>query len=308
MKSNLPYYSFNNYLKEMYNSKVYKISLNAGFTCPNRDGTLSDTGCIFCSKGGSGDFASSEKLSISDQIEQGKKILSNKKTGKDFIAYFQAYTNTYAPIEKLKKVYYEAIIHPDIVGLSIATRPDCINDEVISLLNELNHHKKIWIELGLQTIHKETSNYIRRGYNLSVFEEVLESLNHLNIDVIVHLIIGLPKETRDMLLQTIDYIGMQKVQGVKMQLLHILEGTDLARLYKQNKVNVLSMDTYIDLLIDCIERLPPNIVIHRMTGDGPKKLLIAPKWSSNKKVVLNSIIKRFKERNTFQGKLYIKQK
>ncbi|TCT14649.1 hypothetical protein EDC18_105130 [Natranaerovirga pectinivora] len=299
-----PYYSLSTYYKALYHDKVYKISLNGGFTCPNRDGTIDSRGCIFCSEGGSGDFASSDYLSITDQIEEGKKRLANKKIGKGFIAYFQAFTNTYGSIDKLRNIYFEAIHHPDIVGISIATRPDCLSDDVLDLLSELNTIKKVWLELGLQTIHNETAKVIRRGYSLHCFDEAVKKLYALNLDIVVHLIIGLPNESREDILESIKYIAHLPISGVKLQLLHVLKYTDLAKLYYDEQLKVLEKDEYIDLIIDCIEHLPPDMVIHRITGDGPKSILIAPFWSGNKKDVLNSILKRFKERNTYQGKLF----
>ncbi|MCT4542071.1 MAG: TIGR01212 family radical SAM protein [Vallitalea sp.] len=300
-----PYYSLNYYLKELYGEKIYKIALDGGFTCPNRDGKIDTRGCIFCSSGGSGDFASSKSLSIYDQIEEGKKRLSSKKTGTKYIAYFQAYTNTYASIECLNSIYKQAISHPDIIGISIATRPDCLNNEVIKLLTSINKYKKVWIELGLQTIHPSSASFIRRGYELECFNEAVTKLNNCNIDIIVHLILGLPYESKKQILESVKYITSKKIQGIKLQLLHILKDTDLADYYTNNSFSILNMEDYIDTVISCIEIIPQNIVIHRITGDGPKKLLIAPLWSGNKKVVLNNIIKEFKIRDTWQGKYYV---
>ncbi|GKX28111.1 TIGR01212 family radical SAM protein [Vallitalea longa] len=297
-----PYYSLNYYLRELYGEKIYKIAIDGGFTCPNRDGKIGTKGCIFCSEGGSGDFASSKTLSIYDQIEQGKKRLSSKKTGNKYIAYFQAYTNTYAPVDRLKALFSQAISHPDIIGLSIATRPDCLDDDVVKLLSHINKNKKVWIELGLQTIHTSSAAFIRRGYDLSCFNTAVEKLSDAGLETIVHLILGLPNETKEDMLQSVKYICTKKIQGVKLQLLHILKNTGLADYYAKNNYETLTMDEYMDILISCIEIIPPNIVIHRITGDGPKNLLIAPRWSSNKKVVLNTILKEFKARNTWQGK------
>lgn len=299
-----PYHSLNHYLKELYGEKIYKIAINGGFTCPNRDGKLDTKGCIFCSEGGSGDFASSPSLTIYDQIEEGKKRLTAKKTGHKFIAYFQAYTNTYGPLPLLEKTYSEALSHPDIVGISIATRPDCLTDDIIELLQRMHAKKKVWIELGLQTMHPESSKFIRRGYELACFEEAVRKLNLTDIDVVVHLILGLPHETNQHILETIDYISEQPIQGLKLQLLHILKHTDLADYYLKNGFKTFTQDEYIELLIDCIERIPSNIVIHRITGDGPKPLLIAPKWSANKRMVLNETLKAFRKRHTYQGRLY----
>lgn len=291
----MKYYSFNQYLKDTFGCKVYKISINAGFTCPNRDGTIDTRGCIFCSKGGSGDFAEDAKLSITEQIESGKKRVEKKiKSGK-YIAYFQAFTNTYAPIETLKSKFYEAIEHPDIVALSIATRPDCLPDEVIALLTELNHIKPVFVELGLQTIHEKTAEYIRRGYTLDVYDTALKKLKEAGINVVTHIILGLPNETKADMLKTVDYVCKAETDGIKLQLLHILKGTDLADEYFSGKVNAFTLEEYIDIIKDCVEIIPKNIVIHRLTGDGAKKDLIAPLWSADKKNVLNKINKALSE-------------
>ena len=299
-----PYYSFNYMLKERFNKKVYKVSINAGMTCPNRDGKIDTRGCIFCSSGGSGDFAGESKESIKSQINKQIKIMQNKSNVSDFIAYFQAYTNTYAPIEYLKQVFYKAINHPNIVALSIATRPDCLGDEIIKLLSSLNKIKPVWVELGLQTIHKKTAEYIRRGYKLECFENAVNKLRKENIEVIVHTILGLPGEDRKMILETMEYLNKTDIQGIKLQLLHVLKNTDLAKDYMENKFKVYTMEEYIDTVIDCVEHLRNDIVIHRITGDGPKKILIAPLWSGNKKKVLNTLHHEFKIRNSYQGKKY----
>lgn len=295
------YYSLNNYLKEKFNTKVYKLSTSSGLSCPNRDGTLSRLGCIFCSNGGSGDFATSATLSITDQIEKAKENVANKITEGKYIAYFQSFTNTYGDIDYLRKIYLEAINHPDIVALSIGTRPDCLPDSVIALLEELNKTKPIWVELGLQTIHEDTANYINRGYKLPVFDEAVNKLNKINVDIIVHLILGLPGETNDDILKSVDYVCSKNISGIKLQLLHILKDTPLEKEYLLNQFHTYTMEEYVDLLGECINRIPENIVIHRLTGDGPKSLLIAPQWSGNKKAVLNYINKRFEQLNIQQG-------
>lgn len=296
------YYSLDYYLKETFGEKVYKIALNGGMTCPNRDGTLDTRGCIFCSKGGSGDFASSVHLSITEQLEQGKTLLKNKSDCKQFIAYFQAYTNTYASISYLKAIFTEAIMNPDVAVLSIATRPDCLNSEVLNLLANLNKIKPVWIELGLQTLHEASADFIRRGFDNSCYEQAVYALSKIGISVITHLILGLPHETHDMMLTTVKQISMLPISGVKLQLLHVLKDTDLANYYLQENFDVLTLDHYVELVIDCLEYLPQNIVIHRLTGDGPKELLIAPMWSTDKRKVLNQIQKRLKERDTYQGR------
>lgn len=287
----MEYYSFNQYLKDTFGCKVYKISINAGFTCPNRDGTLGTRGCIFCSKGGSGDFAESSSLSVTEQIESGKQRVSKKiKSGK-YIAYFQAFTNTYAPIDVLAEKYCEAINHPDIVGISIATRPDCLGEEVLTLLSEINKIKPVFVELGLQTIHEKTAEYIRRGYPLSVYDNAIKALKKAGINTVVHLIIGLPNESREEMLESVEYACKSGADGIKLQLLHILKGTDLANDYLSGKFEALSMEEYLSIIKDCVEIIPKNVVIHRLTGDGPKKDLIAPLWSADKKSVLNALNK-----------------
>ena len=285
----MEYYSFNQYLKNTFGFKVYKISINAGFTCPNRDGTLGTRGCIFCSRGGSGDFAESSLLSVTEQIESGKLRVAKKiKSGK-YIAYFQAFTNTYAPVDVLAKKYYEAINHPDIVGISIATRPDCLGEEVLTLLSEINKIKPVFVELGLQTIHEKTAEYIRRGYPLSVYDAAIRALKNAGINTVVHLIIGLPNESREDMLKSVEYVCKSGADGIKLQLLHILKGTDLAHDYLSGKFEAISMEEYLSIIKDCIKIIPKNVVIHRLTGDGPKKDLIAPLWSADKKSVLNAL-------------------
>ncbi len=283
------YITLNQYLLERFHEKVYKIALNGNMSCPNRDGSIGHKGCIFCSAGGSGDFAGNSSESITEQIEHGKQRLAGKYSGNAYIAYFQAFTNTYGPIDYLRRIFTEAISHPDIVCLSIATRPDCINSEIVTLLSELNTIKPVWIELGLQTIHPATTEYIRRGYPLETFDYAMKLLNKADLETIVHMIIGLPGETRDMMLETAGYIGKSGAKGIKLQLLHVLKNTDLAADYENGLFEVLTLPEYTDILMDIIKILPEDIVIHRLTGDGPKKLLIAPMWSADKKRVLNTI-------------------
>lgn len=283
--------TLNSYLKSRYGKKIYKVSINAGFTCPNRDGTLGTRGCIFCSAGGSGDFAEDSALSITEQIELGKKRIAAKLPDGDYglIAYFQAFTNTYAPIEKLEQVFMEAVAHPEVVIISIATRPDCLGEDVLNLLRRINEIKPVWVELGLQTIHEKTAEYIRRGYPLSVYDEAVKNLKACGIETIVHVILGLPGESKEEMLETVRYVGESGVEGIKLQLLHVLEGTDLADDYRAGKFECLSLDEYALLVKDALDVLPENIIIHRMTGDGDKKILIAPKWSEDKKNVLNTL-------------------
>lgn len=299
-----PYHSLDYMLRERFGEKIYKVSLNGGMTCPNRDGKIGNRGCIFCSAGGSGDFAGDAENTISEQIEAQKKLLVRKRPAGKYIAYFQAYTNTYAPPEYLRSIFTEALNHPDIVGLSIGTRPDCLEENVLNLLSELNEQKPVWVELGLQTIHKKTAAYIRRGYPLECFEQAVKSLRARNIEVIVHTILGLPGESRLDILDTMEYLNHQDIQGIKLQLLHVLKNTDLAEDFEKGLFQVYTMEEYLDLLISCLEHLSPDIVIHRITGDGPKDLLIAPTWSSKKRTVLNTLHQEFKTRNTWQGRLY----
>lgn len=300
--------TLNQYLQNKYGKKIYKVALNAGFSCPNRDGTTGERGCIFCSGTGSGDFAEDPQLSITEQIDRGKKRIESKlpkKTdaGNDnpeknaeygLIAYFQAFTNTYAPVERLREVYMEAVRHPEVDIISIATRPDCLGDDVLDLLSEINEIKPVWVELGLQTMHESTAKYIRRGYPLSTYDEAVRKLRGCGLETIVHVIFGLPGETKEDMLDTIRYVGKSHVQGIKIQLLHVLRGTDLADDYLNGSFECLTMDEYIDLVADALEILPDDIVIHRMTGDGDKKILIAPEWSRDKKTVLNALNKQIR--------------
>ena len=299
------YYSLNRYLRETFGEKVYKLALDGGMTCPNRDGTLDTRGCIFCSAGGSGDFAEGRCASVAEQIERAKARVRKKTDAAKFIAYFQSYTNTYAPVEYLESLFSEAIAEECVVALSIGTRPDCLGDEVIGLLARLNQIKPVWVELGLQTIHEETARYIRRGYPLPVYEDALRRLKAAGITVIVHVILGLPGESREMMLATIDYLGgKHRPDGIKLQLLHVLEGTDLATEYRAGKFQTMEMEEYWDILFACLERLPPDMVIHRLTGDGPKRSLLAPMWTGDKKRVLNSMNRELQSRDIWQGRAY----
>lgn len=315
-----PYHSLDYEMKRQYGRKIYKLALDGGMTCPNRDGTIGHGGCIFCSEGGSGDFAEARggHASIGSQIEAAKakisnKLIANQNTIADiaflrhYIAYFQSYTNTYASLSCLESLFMETVSHPDVAILSIATRPDCLPPEVIELLARINGIKPVWVELGLQTIHETTAEYIRRGYPLSTFLQAYARLKAAGITVITHVILGLPGETRKDMLDTVSFlahIGNQGIDGIKLQLLHILEGTDLADEYRLGRVPVLSLEEYTDLVIDSIALLPPETIIHRVSGDGPKKLLIAPLWSANKRLVLNTMTARFKERGVCQGDMF----
>jgi len=303
-----PYYSLDAYCKNRYGSKVYKIALDAGLTCPNRDGTLGNRGCIFCSAGGSGDFAVKPKDSVAEQLRVGQAMFGKKKTGNLFIAYFQAYTNTYGKLEYLAEIYEEALRQPQIVGISIATRPDCLPKEVLELLTYLQEKypdKDIWVELGLQTIHDSTAAYIRRGYKLEVFDTAVANLEKRGIPVVVHVILGLPGENTDMVLQTIQYLNRLPIFGIKLQLLHVLKDTDLADDYLAGKFETLSKESYMELLITCLKNLSPDIVIHRLTGDGPKDLLIAPTWSLYKRDFFNTLHRHLKQTGEYQGQNYL---
>ena len=303
-----PYYSLDSYCKNMFHHKCYKIALNARMSCPNRDGTLDTRGCIFCSSGGSGDFAVDiAGKTMEEQIAEGMAKFGDKVTGHDLIAYFQAYTNTYAPVSYLKELFTEAIAQPDIAALSIATRCDCLPPEVLDLLSELNCQKPVWIELGLQSIHNDTLRQIRSGFTYEQYLSAVDALKDRGLSVITHLILGLPGETKEMMLASVDAVAHLPVDGVKLQLLHVLKNTDLALLYEKAPFPVFSLEEYCDFVVTCIEHLPPEMVIHRLTGDGPRSLLIAPLWSTDKKRVLNTIQKRFQERDTWQGKYYTDQ-
>lgn len=300
-----PYHSLDYEMKSRFGQKVYKISLDGGMTCPNRDGLLDTRGCIFCSGSGSGDFAAPCSTSVTAQITQGiEGISKRKKVGSKFIAYFQSFTNTYGPVSYLEPLYKEALAHPDVVMLSIATRPDCLPPEVLELLAECSRIKPVIVELGLQTSNESTAQFIRRGYPLAVYDKAVADLKNLGIEVVTHVIAGLPGETEDDFFATLEHVASCHSDGIKIQLLHILNGTDLAGLYNTGNCKVLTQEQYIDLVIRSIALLPPEMVIHRLTGDGPKDLLIAPLWSSHKRDVLNEIHRQLKQQNIWQGKEY----
>ncbi|MBQ5660594.1 MAG: TIGR01212 family radical SAM protein [Lachnospiraceae bacterium] len=295
-----PYYSLDYYLKETFGTKVYKLALDGGMTCPNRDGTIGTGGCIFCSEGGSGDFAAKRDVSVRAQVDAAKLRVSSKiSVDGSFIAYFQSYTNTYAPLAYLEQIFSEAISLPEICALSIGTRPDCLPDETIELLSRLNQEKPVWVELGLQTIHEKTAEFIRRGYKLSVFEDAYHRLKAAGLSVIVHVILGLPGESKEGILDTIQYLASlehdgKHIDGIKLQLLHVLKGTDLNDIYLSGAFKTMELDEYLELVSACIKLLPQDIVIHRISGDGPKSILTAPLWSGNKRLVLNSMTKYLK--------------
>lgn len=288
----IKYTSLNSYIKNKYNEKLYKISLDAGLTCPNRDGTLGNGGCLFCSEGGSGDFAlKCNATNIKEQIENAKELISNKSNATHFIAYFQAFTNTYGPVEYLKSIFFEAINHPDVAILSIATRCDCISDEVLLLLTELNKIKPVWIEMGLQSSNNNTLKNMNCCYTYEQFCETATKLSNAGIDVICHLILGLPNETADDMLKSVRDACALPIKGIKLQLLHILKDTALAIQYEKQPFHIMELNEYCELIAKCLQIVPASIIVHRLTGDGPKNLLIAPKWSANKKNVLNTLSK-----------------
>lgn len=311
-----PYYSLDSYCKNTFGEKLYKVSIDAGFTCPNRDGTLDTRGCIFCSSGGSGEFASPFKISNDPEsafhqaYKDGIASVSGKSAAKRYIVYFQAYTNTYGPVSYLDRLYRLALGEPSCAGISIATRPDALPDEVIKLLYDLKEEyapKFIWVELGLQTIHEPTAALIRRGYPLSRFEESLTRLRQAGIPTITHVILGLPGETKKEMLETIDYLNKTSIAGIKLQLLHILKGTDLERLYKESPNDYCTIDNlelYLDILTACLVHLRPDMVVHRLTGDAKRSLLLAPAFSGDKRNILNSLHRKMRETNSFQGKFY----
>lgn len=299
----MEYTSLSDYLKEKYNTKVYKLSLSSGCSCPNRDGKISTGGCIFCSEGGSGDFASTYNTDIEQQIIQAKSRVDQKISNKipeserKYIAYFQSFTNTYGDEKRLMKLFEETISFPYIVGISIGTRPDCLSDEMIAFLGKLNQKKEVWVELGLQTIHEDTAKFINRGYQLNVFEDAYKRLTDAGLKVVVHVILGLPGESTADMIESVKYLGQLSptLFGIKLQLLHILTGTKLAEIYNENPFHVFTLEEYCQVVGDCLKVLPKETVIHRLTGDGPKKLLIAPLWSGNKKLVMNTMRKYIKE-------------
>ena len=294
------YYSLNEYLHNQFGEKVYKLALDLGCSCPNRDGTLDTRGCIFCHNGSS-HFAEMG-IDLDTQIENAKKRVKSKIKTDKFIAYFQSFTNTYGDFEFFESTFTTAISRDDIVALSIGTRPDCISEKMLDLLERLNKIKPIWIELGLQTSNEKSAEYIRRCYPNSTYEEMVKELKNRGITVITHIIIGLPDETKEDILKTVDFAVRNKTDGVKLQLLHILKDTDLYEDYKKGFVKALSLEAYMDILFACIERIPKNVVIHRITGDAPKKYLVEPLWSADKKMVLNTINKELEKRDIIQGK------
>lgn len=284
------YITANAYCRRIFGEKVYKLALSASTACPNRDGTKGTGGCIFCSRGGSGDFAAPAAMPLDEQMAYAKKILGEKGSGLKYIAYFQSFTGTYGDIDALERIYTQSAAHEGIVGVSIATRPDCLGERELEMLERLSQKTTLWVELGLQTVHKKTADYIRRGYELDCYDMAIEALHKIPVHVITHVILGLPEEGRADMLETVEYVG-KRTDGIKLQLLHVLEGTELAEDYRAGKFEVLGMQEYCDIVAEAVKILPENVVIHRLTGDGAKKDLIAPLWSANKKLVLNGINK-----------------
>lgn len=304
--SNKRYYTLDYFYKKKFGCKIAKISLNGGFTCPNKDGFKAYGGCIYCSKLSSGDYAGDKEKNVIEQFEDIKKVMLNKWPNAKFIAYFQAGSNTYAPVERLKELYEPVLKLENVVGLSLATRCDCITDECITYLEDLNKRTYLTIELGLQTIHEKTSKLINRGHNLEEFERMVKKLREKNLNVVVHVINGLPYETKEMMIDTIKYLNTLDIQGVKIHMLHILKDTALENLYKKDKFHVLEKDEYIDIVCDQLERLNPEIVINRITGDPKIDDLVEPQWLIKKFCVLNDIDKEMKRRNSYQGIHYKK--
>jgi len=296
------YHTFNEHLRQVFGEKVFKVPLDAGFSCPNRDGTLGYGGCVYCSERGSGDFAGEATLSIGDQFAQVKKRMTKKWPRAKYLAYFQPYTNTYAPLERLREVYQEALNQEGVVGLAIATRPDCLPDDVLDYLGELNRRTYLWVELGLQTIHEKTLAWIRRGHDYQAFLDGLKRLREREIRVCAHIILGLPGETRQDMLTTAATVAGLPLQGVKIHLLHVLKGTGLARQYAATPFPLLSQKEYVELVADILEILPAEIIVQRLTGDGPPDDLIAPLWSRKKWEVLNAIDEELARRDSWQGK------
>lgn len=296
------YHSFNYYLRNKFNEKVYKIALDGGFTCPNRDGKAGVGGCTFCSSRGSGDFAGSRKLDIRRQFEDRREMMEKKWHSQKLIAYFQAYTNTYAPVEELREKYYEALNQDNVVAISIATRPDCIDDDVLDLLTEINEKTYLIVELGLQTVNDEVARNFNRGYDFEVFDNTLKRLLARNIEVVVHSIFGLPGESEEDMMKTVDYIAHSGAKGIKFHLLHLMEKTKMAEQYRNGEFKLLEQDEYIDLICKAVSRIPEDMVVHRLTGDAPRELLIGPMWSLKKWEVLNAIDKALVDNDIWQGK------
>lgn len=304
--NNERFYKLNTYLKEKFNEKIYKVSLDGGFTCPNRDGKISNKGCLFCSDVGSGEFAGNRKKTITEQIDEQLEFIKSKVKDGKVIAYFQNFTNTYGNVEYLRKIYYEALSHERVIGIAIATRPDCLSDEIIELLNEINKKYFLWIELGLQTVNDDIANIINRGYKTEVYRDITKKLNEKNIKFVTHMIIGLPNEKKEDLYNTVKLINDVHSWGIKIHLLYILKNSNLLRYYEKNPFKVYDKDEYENTIVELLNILSPEIVIHRLTGDAKKDELFAPLWSTNKRGILNSIEKKLKATNSYQGKNFLK--
>ncbi|PKM77925.1 MAG: TIGR01212 family radical SAM protein [Firmicutes bacterium HGW-Firmicutes-15] len=298
------YHSLNCHLREKYGEKVSKISLDAGFSCPNRDGSLARNGCSFCSDRGSGDFVAAPQESLPEQFRQGQEIMRKKWPGQKYIAHLQAFTNTYAPVETLRKTYYIALEQPGVVGLAISTRPDCLSEEVLDLLTDINQATYLWVELGLQTIHKRSSHMLNMHYDYDDFIKALNGLQLRKIETCAHIILGLPGEEEEDMLETAQALSSLPIQGLKIHLLHLMKNTPLADIYAHQPFALLSQENYVNLVVDILEILPPQMVIHRLTGDSPKDLIIGPTWSLRKRLVLNAIDSELILRNSWQGKYY----
>ncbi|MBR4754885.1 MAG: TIGR01212 family radical SAM protein [Lachnospiraceae bacterium] len=301
------YYSLGSYIKNTYGQRLYKLPLSSGATCPNRDGSKGYGGCIFCSEKGSGDYAGDAALSVADQIMQAKDTIGTRFSDGGYIAYFQSFTATYAPMDHLRKIFTEAIEHPEVKVLSIATRPDCLDEERYELIRDLAKQKPVWVELGLQTTKEESVALINRCYETKDYDKAMERLNSMGIETITHVILGLPGESTEDMLSTVKHAVDAGTRGIKLQLLHVLKGTVLARMYEKGDFNVLTEEEYVTIVGKCLEIIPKDRVIHRLTGDGPKEILIAPEWSTHKRSVLNHIHHYLKSHDTFQGKALIKK-
>lgn len=298
---NKRYHTLNYFLRNKFGDKVFKISLDAGFTCPNRDGSISTGGCVFCGPRGSGDFAGTSR-DLVQQFEEVKEVMSKKWKDGKYIAYFQAYTNTYADVETLREKYYSVLNLEGVVGIAIATRPDCLSVEILDLLEEISREKYIWVELGLQTIHERTAEIINRGYPLSTYIKAVQELKRRNIEVVTHVILGLPGENKEEMLQTVEFVANTGTQGIKLHLLHLVRDTELMHIYEKGQLRIMDMQEYVELVVSCIERIPEDMVIHRITGDGPRETLVEPKWSLKKWEVINSIEHQMMDCDTWQGK------
>ena len=302
--NNDKFYKLNNFLKENFKEKIYKVSLDGGFTCPNRDGKISNKGCLFCSDKGSGEFAGDRCKTITAQIDEQIDFMKDKIGSSKVIAYFQNFTNTYGDIEYLRKIYYEALNHEKVIGIAIATRPDCLSDDVINLLDEINKKYFLWVELGLQTANDSIGKIINRGYDTKVYIDSCKILNEKNIKFVTHMIVGLPNEEKKDLYDTIDLINSVKSWGIKIHLLYILKNSKLLNYYQQNPFKIYEKDEYENTVIELLERLSPSIVVHRLTGDAKKDELFEPLWSLNKRGILNSIEKKLKSSKSYQGKFF----